>query len=160
MEAERVGEQGHDMISIAELPGLAGYVQARRVEMYLTYAQLAERLSTDLKWLFRLEDGELPAISPAMLVRLAVALEVDQAILMHHARLPGRFASSDPSGYRGTRITEREGPPGRITEDLLLFSDRQPEEDRIHITPLPRRPERPVDEGPERTSSGRREERA
>jgi hypothetical protein len=160
MEAERVGEQGHDMISIVELPGLAGYVHSRRVEMYLPYAQLAERVGTDLKWLFALEDGKLPGIEPAMLVRLAVALEVDQAILMHHARLPGRFASSDPSGHRGTGITEHEGPPSRITEDLLLFSDRQPEEDRTHIAQLPPRPERPVAEGPARTSSGRREERA
>ena len=83
-----MGDLGHDVISMAEFPGLGRYVHARRPEVYLQYDQLADRLGTEVRWLFALEDGELPGIEPAMLVRLAVALEVDQAILMHHARLP------------------------------------------------------------------------
>jgi hypothetical protein len=161
-EAGGMGDPGHDVINMTELPGLSRYVFARRVEMYLPYDQLAARLGTDVTWLFAVEDGTLPGIEPAMLVRLAVSLEVDQAILMHHARLPGHLASHDPSGHRDTGIAEREGLPGRVTEDLLRFSDRQPEEDRTHVAQLQRQlaPERPVAEGPARTSSGRGEERA
>jgi hypothetical protein len=137
-------EQGHHMMSMGELPGLPGYVQARRVEVYLPYDQLAARLGTDVKWLFALEDGRLPGIEFGMLVRLAVALEVDQAILMHHARMPGHLTSRDPSGHLGAPVPGLDGQLGSITEDVLLFSDRQSDDDRTHIAKMQQSPERPV----------------
>jgi hypothetical protein len=79
-----------------------------------------------------------------MLVRLAVALEVDQAILMHHARLPQNLTVS---GHRPLLHTETGGQPGAITEDLLLFSDRQSEDDRTHIAQTQQSPERPIVKG-------------
>jgi transcriptional regulator with XRE-family HTH domain len=89
-----MGQQGNDLISIADLPGLGDYVAARRYAMNLRYDALASRLGTPVAWVWALEDGALPGIAPGMLVELAVALEVDQAILMHYAHLPtqGRIA--------------------------------------------------------------------
>jgi transcriptional regulator with XRE-family HTH domain len=83
-----MAQQGHELMSMAELPGLGRYVQARRHDLDLRYDELATRIGVNVAWLYWLEDDVLPAIELSMLVQLAIALEVDQAILMHYAHLP------------------------------------------------------------------------
>ena len=136
-------------MSTVDLPGLGRYVHDGRRDLDLRYDDVASRLGKDVAWVYWIEDDVLPAIELDMLVRLAVALEVDQAIMMHQARLPSHPAAGDASRHHGARITERWGQPGRTTEDLRLFSDRHAEEDRRHITQMQREPERPVTEGQE-----------
>jgi transcriptional regulator with XRE-family HTH domain len=100
-------QQGHDMMRMAELPGLGRYVQERRRDLDLRYDELAARLGADVAWVYWLEDDVLAAIELDMLVRLAVALEVDQAIMMHHARLPPHHTGSG-------RLPHESKPDDRI----------------------------------------------
>lgn len=104
-----MGQQGNDLISIADLPGLGDYVAARRYAMNLRYDELAARLGTEVAWVWALEDGALPGVTPGMLVELAVALKVDQTILMHHAHLPVRNEENGHAAPNLTYLTERMG---------------------------------------------------
>jgi transcriptional regulator with XRE-family HTH domain len=81
-------QQGNDLISITDLPGLGRYVATRRHDLNLRYDELADRLGAEPAWVYALEDSALPGITPGVLVRLAIALEVDHAILLRLARLP------------------------------------------------------------------------
>jgi transcriptional regulator with XRE-family HTH domain len=109
----------NDLISITDLPGLGDYVAARRHQLNLRSDELAARLDMEVAWLWALEDGALPGIEPGMLVQLAVALEVDQAILMHHAHLPtqGRIAGHtipnltyliEQTGWRSAKMEQEQ----------------------------------------------------
>jgi transcriptional regulator with XRE-family HTH domain len=104
-----MGQQGNDLISIAELPGLGDYVAARRHAMNLRYDELADRLGAEPAWVYALEDGALPGLTPGVLVRLAIALEVDQAILMHNAHEPTHGHSAGHDVPNLTYLTERTG---------------------------------------------------